>query len=192
MKLSDIDIKKFGNTINLVGSIYEGEGHTLLCFFPGETADGSSAVTLDMTPGDWETLLRQTDLMETEVLQKAKDGMVVKAIVRKCQRNLDQGVSWRVFKRDGYQCRYCGADNLPLTIDHLVLWEEGGPTTEANLVAACRKCNKTRGNTQYADWLKHPFYLGTSKRLSAATRAANEAVLGTLDKIPRLIHVKSR
>ena len=58
-----------------------------------------------------------------------------KAVIRKCQRNIEQGVSWNVFRRDGYACRYCGNKEVPLTVDHLVLWEESGPSTEANLVS---------------------------------------------------------
>jgi 5-methylcytosine-specific restriction endonuclease McrA len=79
-----------------------------------------------------------------------------------------------------------------MTVDHLVLWEEGGPSTEANLLSACRKCNKTRGNTQYSAWLKSPFYGKVSRALDEATRRSNEALLATLDTIPKLVHTRSR
>jgi hypothetical protein len=196
MKLADINLLAIGNTIPLTGAIYQGEGKTYLAFFPGESLTNGDKTTevipLEMDPGEWETFLRQTDLQETEMLTKAKDGTVTKAIVRKCERNIAQTVSWKVFKRDGYACRYCAADDTPLTVDHLVLWEEGGPSTEANLVAACKKCNKTRGNTQYADWLRHPHYLRVSANLSEHTQLANIELIAKLDKIPKLVHARSR
>lgn len=106
--------------------------------------------------------------------------------------NLETKVSWKVFKRDGYACRYCGNDDVPLTIDHLVLWEEGGPSTVENLVSACKKCNRTRGNTPYADWLKHRYYLKVSKGLTADVRQQNDDLVATLDAIPRMVHKRSR
>jgi hypothetical protein len=189
MEFKDINIKTIGHEVLLVGGVWAGNGQTLVCLFPQAEQEGDVHV-LDMGGDDWKALLRQSDLMETEVLAKAEDGKLYKAVARKCQRNIDQGTSWNVFRRDGYACRYCGNDKVPLTVDHLVLWEEGGPSLEENLVSACRKCNKVRGNTQYADWLKHPFYLGKAKNLTPEIRAANEAILGTLDAIPR--HVKKR
>jgi len=191
MEFKDFKIQEVGREILLVGGVWAGNGNAYLCLFPefGDSEDTKIQV-LEMTTEDWAALLRQSDLMETEVLAKAEDGKLYKAVARKCQRNIDQGTSWNVFRRDGYACRYCGNDKAPLTVDHLVLWEEGGPSLEENLLSACRKCNKVRGNTQYADWLKHPFYKGKSKNLTPEVRAANEAILGTLDAIPR--HIKKR
>lgn len=210
MKLKDINLLDVGNTIQIVGAVYAGNGKLLLCMFPddrGHIMDGEGntctefitsagerliAETLDMDHADWETFLRQTDIMETEILQKASDGTIAKAIVRKGNRMIAQDVSWQVFRRDGYACRYCGNDKTPLTVDHLVLWENGGPSTVANLLSACKKCNKTRGNTEYADWLQHPYYKQVSKALSPAQREANAALLPTLDAIPRLVHKPTR
>jgi len=190
MEFKDIDIKTIGHEVLLVGGVWAGNGQTFVCLFPEAREQEGDPQVLDMSRDDWAALLRQSDLMETEVLAKAEDGKLYKAIARKCQRNIDQGTSWNVFRRDGYACRYCGNDKIPLTVDHLVLWEEGGPSLEENLLSCCRKCNKTRGNTQYADWLKHPFYVKKSGNLTPEVRAANEAILGTLDAIPR--HIKKR
>ncbi len=191
VKLADLNLRSFGNTIPMVGAIYAGEGRTFLAYFPDSTHEHNPE-PLHMNPGEWEAFLRQTDSMETEILKKAADGAVVKAIARKCERNISQVVSWKVFKRDLFSCRYCSDDDIPLTVDHLVLWEEGGPSIEANLLASCRRCNKTRGNTQYADWLKHPYYRRVSEKLSERTREANQELVATLDKIPRLVYPRSR
>jgi hypothetical protein len=190
-KFSELDLHSFGTTRLMTGAVYSGEGENHIVFFPGEQED-LPLHHVEMTVEDWNTLLRQTDLVETEILAKAKDGKLVKAFARKSERNISQVISWKVFKRDGYACRYCGDGNTPLTVDHLVTWETGGPSTEPNLVAACKKCNRTRGNITYEEWLKHPRYLEVSKKLKPEVRAANEALLGTVDKIPRKVHIVSR
>lgn len=56
--------------------------------------------------------------------------------------------AWRkiraaVLERDGYRCRWCGrpAD----TVDHLTARARNGDDDPGNLVAACRRCNYSRG-----------------------------------------------
>jgi 5-methylcytosine-specific restriction endonuclease McrA len=51
-----------------------------------------------------------------------------------------------IFKRDNYTCQYCGAHNVPLTIDHVVPKVLGGEDTWTNLVTACLPCNNCKGN----------------------------------------------
>lgn len=50
-----------------------------------------------------------------------------------------------VFKRDGFQCQYCGSQK-DLTLDHLVPKAKGGKSTWNNLVTACKKCNSIKGD----------------------------------------------
>lgn len=191
--LKDLNLLSIGNTIQLAGSVWMGEGKMYLALFPEDReASLDNVEILDMDADDWKTFLRQTDILETEILTKASDGTLAKAIVRKSQRHIDAALSWRVFKRDSYTCRYCSNDDTPLTVDHVVTWEDGGPTIEDNLLASCKRCNKTRGNTPYADWLKHPYYQKVSQNLRPETRQANSDLVGTLDKIPRLVHKRSR
>jgi len=191
MQLKDLNILAIGNTIGMIGAVYAGEGKTFVTLFPGEELE-HPVDSMSMTSEEWERFLLQTDTLEVEALSKTTDGKIVKAIVRKGQRQIDNIVSWKVFKRDFYRCRYCGNDNIPLTVDHLVRWEEFGPSIEANLVASCKKCNRTRGNANYADWLKHPHYLRVSKNLTATVRADNEDLVAKLDAIPRVTTVRSR
>jgi hypothetical protein len=203
MKLSDLNLHDIGATIQMTGAVYSSAEKTYLVFFPTEGAavpeGGIEGVppfgdidVLKMDHAEWEVFLRQTDVMEHEMFLRASDGTITKAIARKCERQISQQVSWRVFKRDGYQCRYCADNDTPLTVDHLVRYEEAGPSTEANLVAACKKCNRVRGNASYAQWLRHDYYRKVSKNLDDATRQANEAVAGTLDAIPRVVHMRTR
>lgn len=203
LRFDEVDLLEVGHSIQLAGAVYIGNGKVLLALLPDETGmlsdgvfyddpgrseTGLEVCSLQMSLSEWQQFLRQTDLLETEVLSKAADGTIEKAIVRKSQRQISQAVSWRVFRRDRMRCRYCAADDIPLTVDHLVLWEEGGPSIEANLVAACRRCNKARGNTPYAEWLEHPHYQRVSKNLDSVTRQANAALVETLGAIPRQVH----
>jgi CRISPR/Cas system Type II protein with McrA/HNH and RuvC-like nuclease domain len=51
----------------------------------------------------------------------------------------------RVFKRDEYQCVYCGSQK-ELTLDHVQPRSRGGKNTWTNLVTCCTKCNHKKGN----------------------------------------------
>ncbi len=194
MQFSDIKLNDVGQTIQLVAAVYAGNDGVYVLPLPScfDEVSGATMEVVRMTNEDWIAWLRQSDLVETEVLAQAKDGTLYKAMTRKCQRVVDQQVSWNVFRRDNFMCRYCGAENLPLTVDHLVRWEDGGPSIEKNLVASCRRCNKIRGDTAYAAWLRHPYYLERAQNLSIMVRELNERVAGTLADIPRKPVVRER
>ena len=53
----------------------------------------------------------------------------------------------RILRRDNFRCRFCGATDLALTIDHIMPTSRGGhPEKKANLVTACFKCNQKKAN----------------------------------------------
>lgn len=191
-KFEDMELLEFGHTIQIGGVIFAGKGKNHICLLPDDADINDEFCVLDLNMEEWKKVLRQTDLMEIKVLQAAADGELVKALVRKTTRVIEQGISWRVYKRDGYKCRYCGKEGIPMTVDHLVLWEDGGPSIEENLVTSCRKCNKRRGSTQYADWLNDPYYLSVSNNLTDDERDLNEALVFDLDKIPLRVQERSR
>ena len=89
-------------------------------------------------------------------------------------------------------CRYCGRTGIPLSVDHIILWEEGGPSTEENLITACKKCNRMRGSQQYPNWLISEYYYKMSRDIDEETRQKNAAIVQTMASIPRRIHIKSR
>lgn len=192
VELKDLKLYDFGNTIQIGGVVYSGNGKNLICLLPNDADINDEFGILDLGSEEWKTVLRQTDLMETELFEMAGDRKIVKALVRKTTRVIEQGLSWRVFKRDGYMCRYCAIEGIPMTVDHLVLWEMGGPTIEENLVTACRKCNKRRGNTLYEDWLESSYYKQVSQNLTEEVRDLNEGLLMTLGDIPLRKHTRSR
>ncbi len=190
LKFSDLDLLKIGNTIAMSGAIWQGEEKTFITLFPDQELD-EEVFILKMSLGDWEKLVRQSDLLEVQILQNGPNG-VTKAIYRKSQRLIDNRIQWTVFKRDNYSCRYCGKDGVPLTVDHLILWEEGGPTIEENMVSSCRSCNKDRGNMHYEEWLKSTKYQKLSKNLTTEQKKANEDLLKILPNISKVTNIRSR
>jgi hypothetical protein len=65
------------------------------------------------------------------------------------RKSITPSLRWSVFSRDGFMCRYCGAqagqDGVELVCDHVVSVIEGGDNRFDNLVTACNKCNGGKG-----------------------------------------------
>lgn len=51
-----------------------------------------------------------------------------------------------IFRRDGFQCQYCGTKKGPFTLDHVVPRSQGGLDSWENLVCACLVCNNKKGD----------------------------------------------
>jgi 5-methylcytosine-specific restriction endonuclease McrA len=49
----------------------------------------------------------------------------------------------RILRRDGFICQYCAQEAS--TVDHVIPRRLGGLDTDDNLVAACSKCNYSKG-----------------------------------------------
>ena len=192
--LSAINLYDLGSKYQIAGTIWTSVDDCFITLFPDREENFEHAKLLPMDLGEWETFLRQTDLVETEVVLTDATGKLVKAILRKTQRNIDACMQWNVFKRDGYTCRYCGRDGIPLTVDHIILWERGGPTVPDNLITSCKKCNKDRGNMEYADWLASSHYQKRSMHLSEAVRWQNREVLEQIPTLweKRVTNIRSR
>ncbi|MDM9383123.1 HNH endonuclease [Chlorogloeopsis sp. ULAP01] len=50
-----------------------------------------------------------------------------------------------VLRRDRYSCQYCGSSKN-LTLDHVIPRSRGGQHTWDNVVAACERCNSSKGD----------------------------------------------
>ena len=69
----------------------------------------------------------------------------------------------------GRKCTYCGKENLPLQIEHIVPRAKGGSNRVSNLCLACEKCNLAKGTKSIEEFLKKkPDLL---KRILAASKA---------------------
>jgi len=172
--LPELNLLDFGNTIDLCGVVYGGNGHLYFIPLPGEPEQEPDTL-LRLGLSEWEEVIRQTDLLNVEAGPK-------KIVLRKSQRQIDTAMSWRVFERDDFRCRYCGK-RRPLTVDHIDLWEDGGLTIEANLVSACKDCNKTRGRRTYEQWMFSQDYQKRSIALNDAVRLANSGIILDLPEL---------
>jgi len=60
-----------------------------------------------------------------------------------------------LLEKFGRKCAYCGAENVPLQIEHIVPKARGGTDRVSNLTLACEPCNLRKGN-QTAEEFGHP------------------------------------
>src|SRR5260370_30793022 len=54
----------------------------------------------------------------------------------------------------GRTCTYCGKENVPLQIEHMVPRAKFGSNRISNLCLACSKCNQRKGTKDIKDFLK--------------------------------------
>ena len=186
IQLDDINLLDVGNNIGVTGSIWtNNNGVSYIALFPEFTLDDLGELqVLEMDLDDWAKFIRQSDLVETEIL-KNDNGSLKKVLVRKTARLIDTRMQWRVFQRDNYSCRYTGEAGIPLSVDHIDLWEDGGATVDANLLAVSKKANKLRGNMPYEEWINSDVYKRISQNLSEEVKQAN------LDIVNQLSHLRS-
>ncbi len=52
-------------------------------------------------------------------------------------------------------CAYCGAQNLPLQVEHIVSRARGGSDRVSNLALACEPCNLKKGTQEIQEFLSH-------------------------------------
>lgn len=185
MKLQDFNLRDFGHSIQIVGVVFGSAAESFTAALPNEAVPVEAMRSLELSTEDWEAVLYQTDVLDVEMIGP------LKAVVRKSQRQIDTAISWDVFKRDGYRCRYCGSDGA-LTVDHVDLWEAGGASVRANLVSSCKNCNRTRGRMEYAEWLDSADYQKRSKNLDTLTQIANRMLIDELPKLRLLRTEKQR
>jgi 5-methylcytosine-specific restriction endonuclease McrA len=60
-----------------------------------------------------------------------------------------------VLTKWNHTCAYCGAQSVPLELDHVVPRSQGGSNRTSNLVVACHACNQHKGNQPLEEYLKH-------------------------------------
>lgn len=77
-----------------------------------------------------------------------------------------------IYRRDNYECVYCGSSNIKsLTLDHVIPQSKGGENAWDNLVTACRSCNGAKADLTLEEYGKEiptpyrPHYLMLMKQL---------------------------
>ncbi|MEU1812171.1 HNH endonuclease [Micromonospora sp. WMMD1076] len=117
------------------------------------------------------------------ILHSARNALPVPSVVRltryvRVPYRTHVGLSRRaVFARDGWRCAYCRGPAE--TIDHVFPRSRGGRHAWENVVAACARCNHTKGDKTPAElgWRLH--------HLPAAPKGAAWRVLGHRAPDPR-------
>jgi 5-methylcytosine-specific restriction endonuclease McrA len=78
-----------------------------------------------------------------------------------------------IYRRDNYECVYCGSSNQKsLTLDHVIPQSKGGTDTWDNLVTACRPCNAEKADLTLEEYgkeipsPKRPHYLMLLKSIN--------------------------
>lgn len=183
VKFNDINILSWGNEITIKGLLMEGNGKNYIVTLPLEKIK-EKVIIVNPSTEEWYTLQDQLDKCNI----MGEEGV----LLRKGQRQIDHKIAWEVYKRDKYKCRYCGKDDVPLTVDHIITWESGGATHPDNLLTSCKKCNKKRGNLDYGSWLQHKYYLERCKYLTENIRKKNESIVLLLKTLPRMAKPRSR
>lgn len=79
------------------------------------------------------------------------DTEIWNALCRVERGKVSNKIRFSIYKRDGYQCRSCGAFGkyANLEIDHIIPISKGGRSTYDNLQTLCHKCNKEKSNNIY-------------------------------------------
>lgn len=74
---------------------------------------------------------------------------------------INWGVRKLIIKRDGFVCRYCGAELTyeTHTIDHVIPASKGGTENPRNLVMCCVTCNKRAKNLEFKNFNAKKAYL---------------------------------
>lgn len=185
-----LNIRQIGFGISMGGFILVDKDKKYLISFPNEDEfEAKDLVAIAPDSEEYKEIVRQMDISEIELIDNNTNKKIV---VRKSQRNLDQGIIWKVFARDNYICRYCGITGVPMTYDHIKLWENNGEITEENGICSCRKCNKTRGNMDYKEWINSEYYAIRSENLSNPVKRENKSLIAKYKTFPDKISKRKR
>jgi len=144
--------REHGAYLLLIGALWNNDGR-----LPAD--DGTLAGYAKLTLKEWGAI--KAKLMP--LFRVTRHGYLY--LADRCADIADQGREGRpysplwqalraaVLERDGYACTYCGDMDGPLEADHVVPVISGGQDAMANLVCACRACNRSKGAKPIYEWL---------------------------------------
>lgn len=61
----------------------------------------------------------------------------------------------RALMRDNFECRVCGARNVPLEVDHVVPLARGGADGLDNVQAICKPCHIEKTTREFKASVRH-------------------------------------
>jgi len=107
-------------------------------------------IDIDCVPYTWDQWSELKPNEDEETINTVSFSFKIPQVIR--LRNYDKMPQQRVvfcrnnlYRRDNYQCQYCGSGS-DLTLDHVIPKRLGGKDTWENLVACCKKCNSKKSD----------------------------------------------
>lgn len=144
-----------GHLYKISGVLLQGKSKNIMLLLPTADVFPVDCIEVErLSVEEWSEFLRRTD--DPVYFEKAEDGYAVKAVHRKCMAAISGAVQQRVWARDNFSCMYCSGKmgETQLTVDHWIPLELGGGNNVTNLVSACRRCNKVKGDLDPVDYCK--------------------------------------
>ena len=80
----------------------------------------------------------------------------------------------------GRKCAYCGAENLPIEVEHIVPRTKGGSDRTSNLTLSCRPCNQAKGSRDIREFLGHDSKLLTGILTRAKAPLKDAAAINSI------------
>lgn len=102
------------------------------------------------------------------------------------QRGKLQGYEVREYllEKWGRKCAYCGTQDVPLEVEHVVPKSRGGSNRVTNLTLACEPCNKSKGNKTAAEF-GHPEVQARAKAPLKDAAAVNASRWALYERLKR-------
>lgn len=108
-----------------------------------DNSDYSSG-TYEKRFGGWRKALEAFVVWANDGASPIETAPKKEGSTRKTPRQVNWRLRAKVLMRDGARCQLCGAtpqDGSKLHVDHIIPWNDGGPTLLENLQILCEKCN---------------------------------------------------
>ncbi len=90
---------------------------------------------------------------EVRDLLERLEGRLSRAVLRGL-RGSNAHSATRLLEKWGRRCAYCGAQDVPLQVEHLVSRARGGTHRVSNLTLACEPCNVKKGTRDLREFLQ--------------------------------------
>lgn len=82
------------------------------------------------------------------------------------------------YKLFGNRCSYCGKENMKLTVEHVIPINKNGHDAIYNIIPACGRCNRSKGNRDLHIWYPQKSYF-SQQRLDLIESLVNFTVQAT-------------
>lgn len=79
-----------------------------------------------------------------------------------------------LLEKFGHKCAYCGAESVPMEVEHIIPRSRGGSDRVSNLAIACKACNQIKGNLTAAEF-GHPEVQAQARQTLKAAAVINAA-----------------